>query len=90
MLITAFSPYLTMFSTHPKKGIIILTILNVSSAHAFNLDQCKILSLGKELLLSGKLACHDFQSFDLGYDLTLNQVVVSLFSFQTLYQTAIF
>ena len=38
-----------MFSTLSQGEIIILAMLNFSSANAFNLDQSEILSFGKEL-----------------------------------------
>ena len=45
----AFSPFPTVFSNLTRREIIILTASNLSSANAFNLDQAKILSFGKEL-----------------------------------------
>ena len=38
-----------MFSTHPKTNFVFQIALNLSSAFAFDLDQAKILSFGKEL-----------------------------------------
>ena len=48
----AFSPSPTMFSTLLKKEIVILAMLNLSSANAFNLVTSEILSFGKGLTLS--------------------------------------
>ena len=44
----AFSPFPTMFSTHPKTNFNFSVAFNLSSANAFNLDQSIILSFGKE------------------------------------------
>ena len=44
MLVTAFSPFPTVFSNLSKREIIILTTSNLPSANAFNLDQAIILS----------------------------------------------
>ena len=38
----------TMFSSISRGEIIILATFNLSSANAFNLNQCKILSLGSK------------------------------------------
>ena len=38
-----------MFSTHPKTNFNFSTTFNLSFGNAFNLDQSKILSFGKEL-----------------------------------------
>ena len=46
-----------MFSTLSKTKILILGTLILSSANAFNLDQSKILSFGKELILSKARPC---------------------------------
>ena len=40
----AFSPFHTMFSTHPEKNFCFKVALILSSANAFNLDKSKILS----------------------------------------------
>ena len=45
----AFSPFPTMFSTLSRTKIMIVATFNLSSANAFNLDQSRILSFGKEL-----------------------------------------
>ena len=47
----AFSPFPTVFSNLSKREIIICTTSNLLSASAFNLDEPKILSFGKELIL---------------------------------------
>ena len=54
-------PFLTMFSIHPITNFIFSVPFILSSANAFNLEQSKILSFGKELriLLVGK----KFKSF---------------------------
>ena len=44
-----FSPFLTMFFTLPKTKFNFSVTLTLSSANALNLDQSKILSLGKGL-----------------------------------------
>ena len=54
-----FSPFPTMFSTHPKLISIFLLIFILLSANALNLDQSKILSFGKELTLY-----HTIQTFN--------------------------
>ena len=40
-----------MFSTHPKKNVCFEFTIILSSANAFNLDESKNLSFGKELTL---------------------------------------
>ena len=45
----AFSPFPTMFSTLPKSNFNFWVTFILSSANAFNLDQSKNLSFGKEL-----------------------------------------
>ena len=49
MLVPAFSPFPTMFSTLSQREIIIFGMLNFLSANAFILDESKILSFVKEL-----------------------------------------
>ena len=44
-----------MFSTHPKTYFNFLITFILPSANALNLDQSKILSLGKELILVTEL-----------------------------------
>ena len=44
-----FSPFPTVFSTLPKTNFKFSDTFIVSSANAFNLNQCKILWFGKEL-----------------------------------------
>ena len=48
--------YKTMFSTKSKKEIMISATINLLSANAFNLDQAKILSFGKELRMQFELS----------------------------------
>ena len=43
-----------MFSTHPKTYFSFLIAFKLSSANAFNLDQSKILSFGKEFIKNKK------------------------------------
>ena len=45
----AFSPFPTMFSTHPKKNFCFSVRFILSSTNAFNLDQFKNVSFGKEI-----------------------------------------
>ena len=49
MLVTAFSPFPTMFSILSKIKIIVLADFILLSANTFNLDQSRILSSCKEL-----------------------------------------
>ena len=49
LLVQAISPFHTLYSTLSKTEIIIFVTFNLSSANAFNLDQSKILSIGKGL-----------------------------------------
>ena len=44
------SPFLTMFSTLSKTGMIILETMNLSSANALNLVKARNLSFGQELI----------------------------------------
>ena len=44
-----FSPFPTMFSTHPKTNFSFAVTFTLSSANAFNLDQSKNWLFGKEL-----------------------------------------
>ena len=53
----AFSPFPTMFSTLSRREIIILATFDLSSAHALNLVNSKILSFGKDLTLSKTSPC---------------------------------
>ena len=46
-----FPPFKTVISSLSKREMIIITILNLSSANALNLDQAKISTFGKELTL---------------------------------------
>ena len=46
-----FSPFPTMFSTHPKTNSNFSIKFNLLSANAFDLDQSKILSFGQDLTL---------------------------------------
>ena len=46
---SAFSPFPTMFSTHSTKNFCFQVTFILSSVNAFNLDQFKNLSFGKEL-----------------------------------------
>ena len=46
----AFSPFSTMFSIHTKKNFCCSVTFILSSANAFNLDQSKISSFGKEFM----------------------------------------
>ena len=48
MLLPAFSPFPTMFSTHPIENFCFEVAFISSSANTFNLDQSKILLFGKE------------------------------------------
>ena len=56
MLVPAFSPFPTVFSTVSRTEIMILTSI-LSSANAFNMDQAEILSFGKELIKIRKEHC---------------------------------
>ena len=49
MLVTVFSPFLTMFSTHSKKNFSLSVTFILSSANAFNLNQSKNSLFGKDL-----------------------------------------
>ena len=49
IVVISMLPFPTMFSRLSKTEIIILTNLNLLSANALSLDQCRILLFGKEL-----------------------------------------
>ena len=52
----AFSPFLTLFSTLPKKNYTVLIAkLKISSANAFDLDMAKTWSSGEELTVNNIL-----------------------------------
>ena len=46
----AFSPFPTMFSTHPKKNVWCEVTIILSSENAFNFDRSRNLTFGKELM----------------------------------------
>ena len=52
-----------MFSRQSMTEILILAIIDMSSANAFNLDQSRILSFGKKL----DTICHTSQVFKVSY-----------------------
>ena len=53
MLVTSIFFYFSkMFSTLLTTEIVFLETANLSSAYAFNLDEGKILSFGKELIMT--------------------------------------
>ena len=51
MLVTSIFSFSSMFSTLLEKELVFSVIFILLSANAFNLDQSKILSFGKELKL---------------------------------------